>query len=188
MQVLSYHSGELVDWLQGLQYDSTQLSPLDVMLDIKSEASGRIVVESYPTPRSLVVWIAGNVMRAMDGDDRNTQHTDRQTDETGKRHPLSNSPHTQTPHTQTPPRGPSTSPGRYPSGHSPFISMDPGSSHSMISNATFQKLKKLSTLPIVGENVDFLSAALPYLAANSGTSGGEKGLDVTSVEEDEDEI
>ena len=152
-QTLFYHADELTDWLQCMQWDESVLSSSDVMLELPSVTlTGNHILDDYPTPRSLVVCVSGNMMRIME-----------ESDILGY---VKNDPSRQ-PRNQT-------------------STVD--HTGSKISTTTLKKLKKLSILPQERENIDVLSATLPYLATTSCPESPLPNFNSDTAEMEEDEI
>ena len=72
--------------------------------------------------------------------------------------------------------------------HSSFYRSSTDQTESRVSTSTLNKLKRLSTLPRVRENIDFLSATLPHLSATTVMERREEDLGSLIREEIEDEI
>ena len=128
-------------------------------------SGAQIVLTEFPTPRSLVIAISGNIIRTMNAYSHVHDSADSRTkSDTSEPHP-------------------SESESSFQFSRSNI--MDQGNSN--ISATTLKKLSKLSLLPQQRENLDFLSASFPYLDVKSDSPKLNQ-QQKADFEEEEDEI
>ena len=124
------------------------------------------VLTEFPTPRSLVIAISGNIIRTMSAYRHVHQSTESSTNSgTGGQHPCESESSFQ---------------------FSRASIVDQGNSN--ISAPTLKKLLKLSQLPQQRENLDFLSASFPYLDVKNNSPKQNEPRPADFEEEEEDEI